>query len=89
MRIIPSPLKKKKWRAEFDDGTHADFGDPAYEDYTQHGDEKRRASYRARHKPMLDKTTPKDPAYLSYYLLWGDSKSLEQNIRNYKKRFNV
>ena len=27
--------------------------------------------------------------FLSYYILWGDSKSIRQNINSYKKRFNL
>ena len=27
--------------------------------------------------------------YLSYYILWGESKSIRQNINSYKRRFNL
>ena len=27
--------------------------------------------------------------YLSYYILWGDSKSIRENIKKYKTRFNL
>ena len=87
MRIEASPLKTKKWRAIFKDGTHTDFGDPNYEDYTQHGDEKRRDLYKQRHKKDLQTKDPRRAGFLSYYLLWGESKSLQQNIRDYKLMF--
>lgn len=89
LRVIHSPNPAKKWRAEFDDGTATDFGDATMKDYTQHGDALRRNSYRARHRKDLETGDPKRAGYLSYYLLWGDSKSLMSNIRAYKKRFNM
>jgi len=64
------------------------FGDSRYEDYTIHHDKKRRDNYRARH--ASGKTAKPDTANsLSYYILWGDSTSLQQNIKDYKKRFNL
>ena len=87
MRIVASPLANKKWRAIFKDGKHSDFGHPDYEDYTQHGDEKRREAYRSRHKKDLETGDPRKPGFLSYYILWGQSKSIEQNLRDFKKRF--
>lgn len=87
MQIVASPLKTKKWRAIFKNGTHTDFGDPNYEDYTQHKDEKRRELYKQRHKKDLETKDPRKAGFLSYNLLWGSSTSLEQNIRDYKKRF--
>ena len=60
-------LYKKKW---------IHFGAVAYEDFSQHGDPVRRASYRRRHAGILlangqpaykDKTKP---AYWAYYILW-------------------
>lgn len=89
LRVIRSPIATKKWRAEFDDGTHTDFGDSTMKDYTQHGDVERRKSYRARHRKDLETGDPRRAGYLSYYLLWGDSISLAANIRSYKKRFNM
>jgi len=87
MKIVASPLSSKKWRAIFKDGSHTDFGDPDYEDYTQHGDEQRRKNYQQRHKKDLETRDPRKAGFLSYYILWGPSKSLEQNIRDFKKRF--
>ena len=86
MRVEQSPLKTKKWRATFKDGTHTDFGDPKYEDYTQHKDEKRRELYKQRHKKDLETRDPKRAGFLSYYLLWN-LPTLEASLRDYKKRF--
>ena len=40
---------------------------------------------------MKDLTT-KDPTragFLSYYVLWGDSTSIRQNITDFKNRFSL
>jgi len=56
MKIIPSPLTTKKWRAVFKDGTHTDFGAKGMMDYTLYYKEdkelaeKRKKAYIARHK---------------------------------------
>jgi len=92
--ITKSPLKGKKWRALFEHDGHGgtrfktDFGDIKYQDLTQHGDEKRAALYRARHKKDLDTNNPTRAGFLSYYILWG-SPNFEANVRNYKKMFHM
>ena len=64
------------------------FGATGYSDYTIHKDEKRRSAYRARH--ATGKNAPADtPNALAYHLLWGDSTSLQQNIKAFKKRYGV
>tara|TARA_S200002703_G_C3596784_1_gene183316 strand:+ start:128 stop:376 length:249 start_codon:yes stop_codon:yes gene_type:complete len=65
------------------------FGAKGMDDYTITKDKKQREAYRARHKKDLDTKDPTRAGYLSYYLLWGDSTSLQENIKNYKKRFNL
>jgi hypothetical protein len=88
-----SPNPKKKWRATFllDNGKekHTDYGDATMEDYTQHHDKERREAYRARHKKDLRTNDPTRAGYLSYYVLWGDYKSVESNLNDYKRRFNL
>ena len=65
------------------------FGDSNMEDYTQHHDKERRERYRSRHQKDLKTDDPTRAGYLSYYLLWGDSKSLKKNIATYKQLFNL
>ena len=89
LRVIRSPLATKKWRAEFSDGTHTDFGAAGYEDYTQHHDPKRRDAYIRRHAKDLATNDPTRAGYLSFYLLWGPSTSLAANLRAYKNRFGL
>ena len=65
------------------------FGAKGMDDYTITKDKKQREAYRTRHKKDLDTKDPTRAGYLSYYLLWGESTSLQENIKDYKKRFNL
>lgn len=93
MTIKPSTKPNKKLMAIFtkDNGrtktTH--FGAKGMDDYTKTKDKEQRARYRNRHKKDLQSKDPTRAGYLSYYILWGDSTSRQENIRNYKKRFNL
>ena len=78
---------KHKYVAVFENGRRVKFGAQGYEDYTMHRDEKRREAYRARHRKDLDTNDPYRPGYLSYYILWGDSTSIRQNLADYNRRF--
>ena len=87
--IKVSPLKTKKYRATFSDGSHTDFGFFGAQDYTQHHDKERRARYLLRHKKDLQTHDPKRAGYLSYYILWGSSTDINANIRAYRNMFNL
>jgi hypothetical protein len=83
---------KQKYKAIFqmDNGKTKTvrFGARGYEDYTTHHDKARRAAYRKRHAhDNLD--DPTTPGSLSYYLLWGESTSLNENIKLFKQKFNL
>lgn len=87
MHIIASPNPDKKWRAYFKDGSHTDFGAKGMDDYTITHDKEQRDRYRQRHKKDLETKDPTRAGFLSYYILWGDSTSREENIKKYKMRF--
>ena len=92
VKIVKSDRAGKKWKAVFEnDGrsktTH--FGAAGMQDYTQHHDKERRERYRQRHKKDLETGDPTRAGFLSYYILWGDSTSLDENIRHYKSKFNL
>ena len=89
MQIIKLQNDKHKYLAIFKDGTKTKFGASGYSDYTMHHDLVRRDRYRERHKKDLETANPKRAGYLSYYILWGDSSNINENIRAYKKKFNV
>lgn len=65
------------------------FGAAGMDDYTLSKDKEQRKRYRERHKKDLDTNDPSRAGYLSYYILWGDSTSRRENIKDYKKRFNL
>ena len=82
----------KKYMATFETEhgkkiTH--FGAAGMDDYTLTGDKAQRDRYRTRHAKDLETRDPTHAGYLSYYLLWGDSTSLQSNIQAFKKKFNV
>ena len=89
VRIAKSTRAGKKWMATFKDGTVTHFGDTNYDDYTQHGDVKRREAYRTRHRKDLDTGDYKRAGYLSYHILWGKHKNIKENILVYKRRYGL
>jgi hypothetical protein len=93
IKIVPSHIPAKKFDAIFEteEGKTktVPFGSKPHQDYTQHKDITRRTSYRSRHAKDLKTNDPTRAGYLSYYILWGDSTSLNENIKSYKKRFGL
>lgn len=94
LSIKKSPIKGKKLRANFSDGTHTDFGATGYGDYIQyskknknHADMKR-SSYIARHKVRENFSNYKSRGSLSRYVLWN-KRSLGASIADYKRKFNL
>ena len=94
IKLINSPRKEKRYRVFLDNGEHYDFGlkNPTYGTYIDHKDKVKRENYRARHKGnlsekyLIENLIP-SPALFSYWLLWGDSTLLEQNLKNLNKMF--
>ena len=92
MTVLPSDSKTKKYVATFMiDGKEkkVNFGQKGYDDYLIKKDKEQRMRYRKRHAKDLKTGDPTRAGYLSYYLLWGDSTSLKENIKAYKKRFKL
>ena len=97
IKIIKSEKPLKKWTAIFklDNGKEkkVNFGynnkKDKNNDYTLHGDIERRDKYRKRHQKDLKTNDPMRAGYLSYYILWGDSKNIKTNIKDYKKKFDL
>ena len=65
------------------------FGISKYEDYKIHKNKLRRDAYRKRHLRDLKTNDPTRAGFLSYYILWGDSTSIQKNIKIYKKKFHL
>ena len=91
MVVKKSTKPDKKLMAIFTDEkgktTTRHFGNRGSDDYLKSKDKELRRRYRARHEVDLKTKDPTRAGYLAYYLLWGSSTSLEDNIKSYKKRF--
>lgn len=88
LAVHPSERKGKKLVAQFSDGTCTHFGARGYEDFTQHRDERRKASYIARHGALEDWTDPRAAGTLSRYVLWN-KPTLAASIQDYRRRFRL
>lgn len=94
LRVVKAaPSSRQKFVAVFQraDGSvkRQAFGARGMNDYTLTGDKDARERYRQRHKRDLATKDPTRAGYLSYYILWGESKSMAANIRAYKRRFGL
>lgn len=93
LKIVKSHLPNKKYDAIFtyDDGKTKTipFGGANFSDYTIHHDKIRRSLYISRHSKNEHFNEPMTAGSLSRWILWGDSTSLETNIRSFKQRFNL
>jgi len=73
--LRPSWHKHKKFAVLYH-GHWIHFGDNRYEDFTQHGDEARRAAYRKRHRAILladgrpAYKVKTSPSFWAYHLIW-------------------
>jgi hypothetical protein len=79
---------KHKFVGVFDD-KRIPFGAYGMSDYTQHKDKLRRERYLLRHRARENWNDPMTAGSLSRHILWGDSTSLAQNVRSFKRRFNL
>lgn len=91
--IKKSDKQGKKLMAVFtrDNGrtktTH--FGQAGAPDFTITKDKEQRKRYRSRHKKDLQTGDYTRAGYLSWFILWGNSTSRQENIRSFKSRFNL
>jgi hypothetical protein len=91
VKIERSKRPGKKFTAIFDVNGRkktVNFGSAGMDDYTKTGDSAQRSRYRSRHAKDLRTGDPTRAGFLSYYLLWGPSKSMQANLRSYKRKFN-
>lgn len=94
--LTNSPKEGKRFRITYSDNMkvkHTDFGLDGGETYLDHEDKKKRDAYRARHlgnkteRHRIENFIP-SPATFSYYLLWGDSTNLFDNLIQLQKDWN-
>jgi hypothetical protein len=65
------------------------FGSAGYQDYTTTASDGDRENYLSRHRPNENWDDPLSPGALSRYILWGATKSLQENIRLFKEHFDL
>ena len=64
------------------------FGSKTSQTYLDHKDKTKRDNYIARHAPN-EQWDEVNAGSLSRYILWGDSTSLDANLKAYLKRFGI
>lgn len=89
MEILDSNRKNKRFVAVFANGEKIHFGQKGGNTYIDHGDEKKRTAYLARHGAGREDWTSINPGSLSRWLLWGNSPQLKANIAFFKNKFKV
>ena len=90
--VTKSDSKGKKLKAVFTDEygktKTIHFGQSGATDFTLGASEDQRKRYRERHSKE-NWNNYQSAGSLSRYILWGESRSREQNIKSFKKRFNL
>ena len=65
------------------------FGAKGYTDYTLGASDGQRANYIARHRVNEKFEDPLTAGSLSRYILWGESRNIDENIAAFKNKFDV
>ena len=86
--IGPSTKRNKRFQVTLKNGDIYHFGllNPVHGTYIDHGNKEIRENYIMRHygnakeRELIDSLTP-SPSLYSMYILWGEHKSIEKNIR--------
>jgi len=65
------------------------FGSAGMADYTKTKDKEQRSRYLARHRRRENWQKPDSAGALSRWILWGPSTSRQENISNFKSKFNL
>ena len=87
MEIFESKRKDKRFMAIIN-GKKYHFGLRNGNTYIDHHDKKKRENYIKRHI-VRENWDEVNAGSLSRYLLWGNSTSLDKNIKDYMKKFNL
>ena len=90
--VEPYNRKYLKFTAIFDiDGCtkKINFGNSRSKSYIENCDKFKRTKYHKRHTKDLISNDPMNAGILSYYLMWGESSNLDNNIKYFKKAFNI
>lgn len=89
MTLKRSARAGKKWVAVFSDGGTIHFGQRGAEDFTMHGDERRRENYLRRHGGgREDWGDPGTAGALSRWLLW-EKRTMKEAAAAFGRRFRL
>jgi hypothetical protein len=80
----PSNDGRTKFYVLLPSGKKLKFGDIRYEDYTIHGDDKRKEAYIKRHQAREQWSNPDTKGYWSKNLLWN-KKTIRESYEDIKK----
>ena len=89
MEITTSKKKDKRYTATFKDGKKIHFGSKGAKTYVDSATKQTKDSWIARHKVRERWNDPKTAGSLAKHILWGNSKSVRENIKDFKKKFKV
>ena len=87
MELYESNRKNKRFVAIIK-GKKYNFGLKNGSTYIDHHDKIKRQNYIKRHQ-VRENWNEVNSGSLSRWILWGDSTSLERNIKDYIKKFNL
>ena len=90
IKLQPSPLKTKRYRVILEDNSKYDFGLKGGKTYLDGATDTARSAYRLRHianetEHILIKNYIPSPSMFSYYLNWGSSRDIRENIKELNK----
>lgn len=90
-KVKASNHSKYKYEASFLDRntnktTITRFGSKGSEDYLMHKNPERRRAYIRRHEKDLRTNNPTRAGYLSYWLSWGPTTSMKENLAAYRQK---
>ena len=95
VKLSRSPNPEKKWRVRLYDASedkeaHVDFGAKGYDDFTIHGDNKRKMNYIARHSAREDwkRSGLLTAGFWSRWVLWN-LPTIEASLADTLKRFDL
>ena len=92
IKVEYSPTSTKRFRVFLNNGDTYDYGDKNAETFLDHHSTERRQRYQDRHlanpqeKHLIENIIP-SPALFSYYLSWGRSVKIQDNIKDLNKLF--
>lgn len=89
-KVEPSTRKDKKYQATLSTGKIIHFGLNGSNTYTDTATKQTRDNYLKRHlanktEKHLIENLIMSPSLLSYYITWGESKSIQENIKTLNK----